>query len=184
MLERHRGEPITQDTLPGMLARLVVVMLVVGCGACGGGEPRPTSPAPRRTFARSELPAEIVAVLPNHGVYLAGGGTRSAVFRVIVDTDGKAIYTGTAPAGTPVLGAMAEGRTRALTPRNEEHLVGLCADARNEAAAQAASNPVEGYEEWLVIANGDELFVLHERGPIKRPKAMRAVEALRAAAAL
>ncbi len=152
--------------------------------ACGGQAPPPSQPVPRPVSARSELPPELAALVPTHGVYLTGGGTKSPVFRVIVDTDGKSIYTGTAPAGSPLIGKMADGRTRELTPRNEEHLMRLCADAWSEQPPASTSDPVEGYEEWLVIADADQLFVLHERGPIKRPKAVAAIEALRAAAAL
>jgi hypothetical protein len=45
-------------------------------------------------------------------------------------------------------------------------------------------DPVAGYDEFFVVADGDELFFLQGHGPIKRPKAVSAIEALRAAAAL
>jgi hypothetical protein len=164
-----------------MIQRLVVMLMLV---ACGGKQVTP-EPAPikRDVSQRSDLPPALSAFVPQHGVVLAGGGIKSAVFRVIVDTDGNTIYTGSAPAGAPVLGTMAEEHTRELTPRNEEHLMRLSTDAWMEPAPRA-QDVVDGYEEWFVIADGEDLFVLFEAGPIKRPKAVKAIEAVRAAAAL
>jgi hypothetical protein len=106
------------------------------------------------------------------------------VFRVIVDTDAKTIYTGSAPADTKLAGKLADERTRELTPRNEQHLMQLCADAWGEPAPATPPDRVEGYDEFLIIADGDEVFFLEGHGPITRPAAARAIEALRAAAAL
>jgi hypothetical protein len=166
-----------------MIRRIAVVMMLAACG--GAKEPAPSGPvAMRKAVPRNELPKEIQGLVPLHGVYLTGGGASSTVFRVIVDTDAKTIYTGTAPAGSPLHGKMTEERTRELTPANERHLMQLCADAWSERAPDAPSDPVEGYDEILVVADNAELFFLHEQGPIKRPAAVKAIEALRAAAAL
>src|SRR5690606_23073982 len=148
MLERHRGEPSTRGRVPGMVGRLVMVAALALCTlACSSSPPpEPVHPAPRPTIARRELPAEIQPLVPRHGVFLAGGGERSQVFRVIVDTDAKTIYTGKAPAATPLHGALADERTRELTPRNEKHLMRLCADAWSEPPAARAPDPVEGYD--------------------------------------
>lgn len=135
-------------------------------------------------MARRELPATLVPLVPKHGVIAVGGGVKSPAFRVVVDTDAKTIYTGSAPADSPMLGKMAEERTRELTPRNEQHLMKLCADAWGEAPPTSAPEPVEGYDEYLVIADGDEVFFLRGNGPITRPLAAKAIEALRAAGAL
>lgn len=165
----------------GMLRRLLIVLLV----ACGSAPPpAPVQPAPRTSIARRELPPEIQPLVPQHGVYLAGGGEKSEVFRVVVDTDAKTITTGKAPAATKLHGKLADEHTRELTPRNEAHLMRLCADAWSEPAPAKAPDPVEGYEEVFIVADGEELFFVHGRGPIQRPKAMKAIEALRAAAAL
>lgn len=166
-----------------MLGRIAVVMMLVACS--GAPAPAPAEPvAMRKTVPRNELPKEIQPLVPAHGVYLTGGGARSTVFRVIVDTDAKTIYTGTSPPGSPLYGKMANELTRDLTPANEQHLMKLCADAWGERAPASASDPVEGYEEVLVVADNAELFFLHEHGPIKRPAAVKAIEALRAAASL
>lgn len=173
-----------------MLGRLVVVgSFVVGLAlasvvGCGGPPPPPATPAPRTSIARRELPAEIQPLVPRRGVYLAGGGEKSEVFRVVVDTDAKTIYTGKGPAASPLHGTLPDQRTRELTPRNEEHLMRLCADAWAEPAPASAPDPVDGYDEFFIVADGDELFFVQGHGPIRRPKAVKAIEALRAAAAL
>lgn len=165
-----------------MLGRIVMVVTLVA-GACSSPAPEPQRPAPRTSIARRELPPEITALVPAHGVYLAGGGDKSDVFRVVVDTDAKTIYTGKAAPGTALHSKLADEHTRELTPRNEAHLMRLCAAAWAEPPA-AQPDPVAGYDELLVIADGDELFFLQGHGPIKQPKAVTAIEALRAAAAL
>ena len=164
-----------------MTARIVLVLMLV---ACGGSKPPPRRPPEPTDVARSQVPPEIQKLLPKRGVYLAGGGDKSPVFRVVVDTDAKTIYTGSAPAASPLHGAMAEERTRELTPRNEQHLMKLCADALAEPAPKEGPDPVVGYDEFLVIADGDKVFFLRGHGPIKRQRAIKAIEALRAAAAL
>lgn len=167
-----------------MTARWLVVVVLAACG--GSSSPPPQEPANhtlRPTVARRELPAELAALVPTHGVLTTGGGVKSPLFRIIVDTDAKTIVTGSAPAGTALGTKLADERTRELTPRNEKHLMQLCADAWGE-NAPASSDSVEGYDEFLIIADGEELFLLHGHGPIKRPLAAKAIETLRAAAAL
>jgi hypothetical protein len=169
-----------------MSARLVLtVTLALGSAACGSAPPpAPTAPAQRVSIARRQLPSDIQPLVPQHGIFLSGGGAKSEVFRVVIDTDAKTIYTAKAPAGTPLHGKLADEHTRELTPRNEAHLTRLSADAWSEPAPATEPSPVEGYDEFLVIADGDELLFLQGFGPIKRPKAVTAIEALRAAAAL
>lgn len=166
-----------------MLGRILLVVTLVAGAACSSAPPpQPARNAPRTSIARRELPTEIQPLIPKHGVYLAGGGDRSEVFRVIVDTDAKTIYSGKAPPASPLHGKLPDERTRELTPRNEEHLMRLCADAWSEGLPATPPDPVTSYEVF-VIADGDELFFL-QGGPIKQPKAVKAIEALRAAAAL
>jgi hypothetical protein len=164
-----------------MTARLVVMLVLVACAS--NPPPRPRQ-AERVTIARADVPAEIQKLLPTHGVFLAGGGDKSPVFRIVIDTDAKTIYTGKAPAATPLHGALAEERTRELTPPNEQHLMQLCMDAQSEPAPEVPPERVLGYDEILVIVDGDNVFFLQGRGPITRPRAIKAIEALRAAAAL
>ena len=166
-----------------MTARWLVIVVLAACG--GSSAPPPQEPAHtlRPTIARRELPAELAALVPKHGVLTTGGGVKSPVFRVVVDTDGKTIISGSAPAGTALGGKLTDEKTRELTPRNEQHLMQLCADAWSE-TAPASTDSVDGYNEFLIIADGEELFLLEGHGPIKRPLAAKAIEMLRAAAAL
>jgi hypothetical protein len=203
VLERHRGQPNTQDRprparapaaaasgrrrwdmLGAMLRRWVVVTMLLVC-ACGGNPPPAQhAPQPRPTVARRELPPELAPLVPTHGVLATGGGVKSPLYRIVVDTDAKTIYTGTAPANTTLGAKLADERTRELTPRNEQHLMQLCSDAWQETPPATPPDRVEGYDEFLIIADGEEVFLLEGHGPITRPAAARAIEALRAAAAL
>jgi len=161
---------------------VVVTMLLFACG--GSPPPKQQNPQMRSSVARRELPAELAPLVPKHGVLATGGGVKSPVFRVIVDTDAKTIFTGSAPADSKLGGKLPDERTRELTPRNEQHLMQLCADAWNEAVPATPPDRVEGYDEFLIVADGEEVFFLEGHGPITRPAAAKAIEALRAAAAL
>jgi len=138
----------------------------------------------RDSISRKELGPDIAPLVPKHGVLATGGGMKSPVFRVIVDTDAKTIYTGSAPADSKLWGKLPDERTRELTPRNEQHLMQLAADAWSEPAPATPPDKVDGYDEFLIVADGDEVFFLEGHGPITRPAAAKAIEALRAAAAL
>ena len=153
--------------------------------ACGGSSPpKQTTTRMRDSISRKELGPDIAPLVPKHGALAMGGGVKSPVFRVIIDTDAKTIYTGSSPADSSLWGKLAEERTRELTPRNEQHLMKLCADAWSEPAPATPPDKVDGYDEFLIIADGDEVFFLEGHGPITRPAAAKAIEALRAAAAL
>lgn len=171
--------------MEGMTGRFVVLVVATSLVACGSSAPAPAEKphVVRPSIARRDVPPDLSPLVPVHGVLATGGGVKSPAFRIIVDTDVKTIYAGSAPPSTPIGGKMTEGITRELTPRNEEHLMKLCADAWGEEAA-GAEEAVEGYDEFLVLADGEELFLVQGHGPIKRPKAANVIETLRAAAAL
>jgi hypothetical protein len=124
----------------------------------------------RPSIARRELPPEHAPIVPTHGCVATGGGVKSPSFRVVIDTDKKTIAT--------------NEKTRELTPRNEQYLMQLCADAWKEPPPTTPPDRVDGYDEFLIVADGDEVFFLEGHGPITRPAAAKAIEALRAAAAL
>jgi hypothetical protein len=166
-----------------MLGRIAIIVALVGCSS----HKDPARPAPSDSVPRSALPPEIQPYVPTHGMYLAGGGARSTVFRVIVDTDAKTITSGTAPAGAPLHGKLEDQQTRELTPANQEHLTKLAVDAWSEDGPTSWEKPVEEYEEILVIPDlkdDSAVVFIDEHGPIKRPAAMKLIEAMRAAAAL
>ena len=140
-----------------MLRGLVVVMML-GVLACGGSPPpQQQGPQMRTSIARRELPPELAPLVPRHGVLTTGGGVKSPTFRVIVDTDAKTIATA--------------DKSRELTPRNEQYLMQLCADAWKEPAPATPPDKVDGYDEFLISADGDEVFFLEGHGPITRPAA-------------
>jgi hypothetical protein len=169
-----------------MTRRYVVMVVASLLAACGGSNPPAPAEPPhtvRPSIARRDVPPDLSPLVPGHGILATGGGVKSPAFRIIVDTDVKTIYAGSAPPNTPIGGRMTEQTTRELTPPNEEHLMKLCADAWAE-SAPAAGDAVEGYDEFLIIADGEELFFVQGHGPITRPKAAHVIETLRAAAAM
>ena len=167
-----------------MMRRWFVVTMLLISACSSGPPPQQHSPQPRPTVARRELPPELVDLVPIHGVLATGGGVKSTVFRIVVDTDAKIIKTGSAPPDTKLGAKLTDEITRELTPRNEQHLMQLCSDAWQEPAPATPPDRVEGYDEFLIVADGDEVFLLEGHGPITRPAAAKAIEALRAAAAL
>ena len=166
-----------------MTGRWLLVVVLAACGASNAPAPEPPARTTRPTVARRDLPADLAPLVPKHGAVAVGGGVKSPVFRVVVDTDAKTIISGSAPAGSTLGGKLTDEKTRELTPRNEKHLMQLCADAWSE-TTERSTDRVVGYDEYLIIADGDEVFVLDGQGPITRPLAARAIEALRAAADL
>lgn len=172
--------------MEGMTGRYVVLVVATVLVACGNSPPAPAEKphVMRPSIARRDVPPDLSPLVPGHGVLATGGGLKSPAFRIIVDTDAMTIYAGTAPPNTPVGGRMTEQTTRELTPPNEEHLMKLCADAWAEPAPAVAEEPVEGYDEFLIIADGEELYMIQGHGPIQRPKAAHVIETLRAAAAM
>jgi hypothetical protein len=159
----------------------IVVMMLVGCGGSTPSAHTPKSPR----VPRATLPAEIAAFVPKNGIYLAGGGTKSTVFRVIVDFDAHTIYSATAPAGTPLHGKLGDEHTRPLTPPNEDHLKQMASDVWIE--EPTPQEPVADYEEYLTVPDLKDtanVVLLHEHGPIQGPLAKKLIDEVRAAAAL
>ncbi len=181
------------------MQRLLFVLSIVGCGGCGGPSAEPVDPATLdresaeraptvgRTAVtpRAELPTTLAPLLPEHGVYAAGGGVVSPAWRVVVDTDANTIFAGTAdqPA-TPSFGPLAKARTEALSARNKGLLMDLANDAWSEPPPASPPDPVADYDEVLIVLDGDETFYLEGYGPIRRPLAAKAIVELRAAAGL
>lgn len=168
-----------------MLRVLVLVSLL----ACGETPPPPVK-APvvtaKRTEVtpRSKLPTAIQKLLPVHGVYIAGGGTMSTAWRVIVDYDKKTVYGGTAGKSSPSYGAMAKEATNPLSPRNEVHLARVAEDVWREEPPKEQVDPTADYDEIFVVLDGDDAFFLQGFGPIRRPVAAQAIIEFRAAAGL
>jgi len=170
------------------MLRVLAFAAVCATAACGGDQP------PRRTTVnanarpvtpRSTLPAAIQPLLPKHGVYVAGGGTVSTAWRVILDLEAKTLYGGTAStSNAPSFGPMDKESKKDLSQRNEELLMELSNAAWNEVPPDEAVNPTADYDEVFIVVSGDDAFYLQGYGPIRRPLAAKAIIELRAAAGL
>lgn len=134
---------------------------------------------------RSKLPPAIQGLLPQHGVYLAGGGLVSSAWRVVVDYDKQTIYGGSAKgANAPSFGPMSKQTTSPLSPRNQVHLAKLAEDVWREEPPKQPVDPTADYDEIFVVLDGDDTFYLQGFGPIRRPIAAQAIIEFRAAAGL
>ncbi len=168
-------------------AAAVSLALLAGC-ARGGESAKPTTTAKaidRPITPRSKLPAAILPMLPNHGVYVAGGGLVSPPWRVVLDLDAKTLYGGSAEtANAPSFGPMDRESTKDLSQRNQELLMTLANAAWSEPAAAEAMSLTADYDEIFIVLEGDDTFFLQGFGPIRAPAAAKAIVELRAAAGL
>jgi hypothetical protein len=138
----------------------------------------------RKLTPRDKIPQAIQPLLPQHGIYAAGGGLVSSAWRVVLDRDAKTIYAGTSQgANAPSFGKMDKESTKPLSPRNDAHFVELAETAWREPPGRPM-NATADYDEILIIADGDDLFFLEGFGPIHDPGAAKLIEELRAAAGL
>ena len=139
----------------------------------------------RQLTPRDRIPKVIQPLLPQHGIYAAGGGLVSSAWRVVVDRDAKTIYAGTAQgANAPSFGKMDTESTKALSPRNDTHLTELAEAAWREPPSKAPPRPTADYDEILIVVDGNDIFYLQGFGPIKQPASAKMIEELRAAAGL
>jgi hypothetical protein len=160
-----------------------LMVLVMACGSTTTAPP-PHTQATRVITPRTKLPAAIVPLVPQHGIYAAGGGLMSAPWRVVVDTDANTIFAGSSQsANSPSFGKLEHENTKPLTPPNKQHLMQLANDAWTE-APDRPRDPTADYDEIVVVADGDDTFFLQGYGPIHRPLAMKLIEEVRAAGAL
>jgi hypothetical protein len=165
------------------MTRVLVALLVAACA--DHSAPKPAAPAQRAITAREKLPERVAPLVPQHGIYAAGGGLTSAPWRVVVDDDANTIYGGaSAQAGGSSLGKLDREQTKPLTPRNKELLGKLANDAWSEPAPATPTDPTADYDEILIVADGDDCFFLEGFGPIRRPAAAHLIEMLRAAGGL
>ena len=160
--------------------------MIVALVACGDPPPpEAPKPVPRQITPRAKLPSSIQPLVPQHGIYVAGGGLTSAAWRVVIDTDANTVFAGSSKAhGAPSFGKLDSERTNPLTPANKDHLMKMANDAWTEAAPATRPAPIADYDELLIISDGADTFYLQGFGPIRRPLAAKLIEELRAAGAL
>ena len=139
----------------------------------------------RQITSREKLPQPILPLLPQRGIYAAGGGLVSSAWRIVVDRDAKTIYSGTAAGpNAQSFGKMDSEATKALSPRNDRHLAELAETAWREPPAKDHPNATADYDEILIIVDGADAYYLQGFGPIKQPVAAKMIEELRAAAGM
>jgi hypothetical protein len=170
--------------------RIAALACIVACREPKASQPThgglaPTVTTKRVITPRAKLPEAIRPLLPQHGIYVAGGGLVSSAWRVVVDVDANTIYGGTARgANAPSFGKMEKEQTRALSQRNEVLLMRMAEDAWREVPPNERPDPTADYDEIFVVLDGDDAFYLQGFGPIRRPLAAKAIIELRAAAGL
>lgn len=167
--------------------RWVLVAMLLGC-AHEAAKPAPPPTAQRQITPRAKLPAAIVADVPQHGIYVAGGGLTSAPWRVVVDYDKQTIYAGSSTVqDVPSNDRLVRQHTTPLTAPNKEHLAKLAEAVWHEPAPATPGEVTADYDELIVVADGEDCFYLDNGGPItadRRPAAAKLIEDLRAAGAL
>ncbi len=143
-------------------------------------------PAPKQPHVatRADLPPKIKKLVPQHGIYAAGGGLTSAPWRIVVDTDANTIYRG---AGTkhnaPSFGPMETEATAPLADADKQRLMQLATDLKGE-KAQPVLTPNADYDEILAVIDGDAAFFANGFGPMKAPIAVKLIADLRKTAGL
>ena len=170
---------------PAMTRVLVAVLLFAACADHSAPPAKPPSASQRVLTPRAKLPANIIPLVPQHGIYAAGGGLTSAPWRVVVDDDAMTLFSGSSKtANTPSFGKLEKENTQALSPHNKDYLGKLAEDAWREAAPTTPPEPTADYDEVVITCDGDDCFFLEGYGPIKRPAAAKLIEMLRAAGGL
>jgi len=165
---------------------VLAILLLVACTDHAAPPPaKPLSSAQRPITARAKLPANLIPLVPQHGIYVAGGGLTSAPWRVVVDDDANTLFAGSSKtANTPSFGKLEKESTQPLSPHNKDYLGKLADDAWREPAPATPPEPTADYDEIVIVADGDDCFFLEGYGPIKRPAAAKLIEMLRAAGGL
>jgi hypothetical protein len=155
-------------------------------GQGAGAAAKPTGgPAfakkPRRAQPRTVVPDEVLALLPWKGIYAAGGGSSSPAWRVVVTLEGDLRAGSNARPGSSTTALLDKTRTK-LTPDALTQLLKLADRAWREKPARGASMG-DDYFETLVVADGEEVFLLDPKGPITGGAAAALLTALKAHAA-
>jgi hypothetical protein len=136
---------------------------------------------PRRAQSRTVVPDEVLALLPWKGIYAAGGGSSSPAWRVVVTLEGDLRAGSNARPGSSSTAVLDKKRVK-LPPETLAALVKLADRAWREKPPRPPP-PADDYAEILVVADGEEVFVLDPKGPIGGGAAGELVARLQAEAA-
>jgi hypothetical protein len=169
---------------PAMTRVLACLLLIAACADHSTPPSAPSQPGVRAVTPRAQLPKAVAPLVPQHGVYAAGGGLTSAPWRVVIDDDANTIYAGSSKqVNGSSLGKLDKEQTQPLSPHNKEYFAKLADEAWREPLVRN-TDPIADYDELLIIGDGDDTFLLEGYGPIKRPKAAKLIEMMRAAGGL
>jgi hypothetical protein len=169
----------------------VGILATLSLAACSRTDTSSTAPVPssqageapeedaRRSTRLDIIPSTIRPLLPKHGMYAAGGGTKSTPWRTVVDLDAETVTS----SNSQTVGAMWFGKldhelTRRLTEKEHVELIKLAERAWHEPMPTLTS-PTAEYDEVLVAVDGDDVFFLEGYGPIRPPKAAALLNTLK-----
>jgi len=124
------------------------------------------SEQPRAAIPRATLPVALRPQLPRRGIYAAGGGITSSSWRIVVDLATGELSSGENRATHSASTGDMPDLQRVRLPA--EVLTELVARAdKTWRTAPAPALNVADYSEVLVVADGEEVFLLEGFGPIQ-----------------
>jgi len=179
-----QGEPMPEYGVPPMYADPVPAY---------GVEPTPppdnlnpplsfAADTPRPVQARSEIPGAVAPGVPQRGIYAAGGGLTNSAWRVIVDLDTLSVqYSESEAHGSSSVGEMDQNWNWIVAHPDLAPIV-EAADRAWRAERVVTEDPIVDYMELLILADGEQVFVLDGHGPIIEPAAQGLIDALRSLA--
>jgi hypothetical protein len=148
--------------------------------------PGPTfAKKPRRAQSRTVVPDEVLALLPWKGIYASGGGSTSPAWRVVVTLEGD-LRAGSNPRPGSSTTALVDKKRTKLGPDVLAQLLKLADRAWREKPARRSgrhSDIGDDTFEILVVADGEDVFLLDPKGPITGRAAAELLTQLKAQAA-
>ena len=126
-------------------------------------------------MARDKLPKVVQPLLPERGIYAAGGGTTSAPWRVTLSLDGK-LAAGAASSGAS-FADMKTTETK-LDEATLREVVALADRAWREPRT-APAQPTADYDEIVVFVDGKDAWLIEGYGPLAGGAAEALVARLR-----
>lgn len=135
---------------------------------------------------REQVSAAVRALLPQHGLYAAGGGINSSAWRVIISTDSKPPNftwgTSSTKNASSCDAMMQKNGNGTLSEKDVEKLMKVAEEAKKDQPAKPLMTM--SYDEILVICEGDVCHKLNGYGPIQAKHAAELIKKMRSAAGL
>ncbi|HKA90599.1 MAG TPA: hypothetical protein VKE22_23220 [Haliangiales bacterium] len=152
------------------MRRAAVVLLFLACAQ------RPEfARGERPTIARDKLPKVVQPLLPERGIYAAGGGTISAPWRIRLTLDGEL------RAGAAKAGASFADMSETTAKLDEPALRGVLelADRAWREKREPNLHPTADYDEILIFVDGNDAWLVEGYGPLRGGAAEELVARLR-----